>query len=190
MLKDLTCTGAKRISITFRVSQFQEIACDKYSHPAREVKVNLKTRFAILLKKEKNTPVELEPTTFELEVQHANPLRHVGFSFCKQGNFCVHYLYFWTTLVQHSVLFFSPFNFIHQKAWFEMFSRFIRRQTYRIFSFLYISHTIHRNFRNWHQLFYKRSSSCKIRALPLSNVFWYTVSMAISITLKITFNQT
>ena len=81
MQKDLTHTGAKGIGITFRVSQFQEIACDKYSHPAREVKVNLKTRFAILLKKEKNIPVELEPTTFELEVQHASPLRHGGFTY-------------------------------------------------------------------------------------------------------------
>ena len=68
--------------------------------------------------------------------------------------------------------FFSLLNFIHQKAWFEMFSRFIRSQTYRIsFLFLHISHAMHRNFRNWHQLFYKRSSSCKIRALPLFNVF-------------------
>ena len=71
-----------------------------------------------------------------------------------------------------------------------MFSRFIRSQTQRIFVFLHIINAIHCNFRNRHQLFYKRSSSCKIRALPLSNVFWHTVSMAISITLKITFNQT
>ena len=36
MQKDLTCTGAEGISITFRVSQFQEIACDIHSHLARE----------------------------------------------------------------------------------------------------------------------------------------------------------
>ena len=34
---------------------------------------------------------------------------------------------------------FSPFNFIKQKSWFEMFSRFMRNQTYRIFLFLHIS---------------------------------------------------
>ena len=39
MQKDLTRTGAKGIGITFRVSQFQEIAFDKHSHPAREVKI-------------------------------------------------------------------------------------------------------------------------------------------------------
>ena len=69
MQKDLTRTGARGIGITFRVSQFQETACDKHSHPTREVKINVKTRFAILLKKEKNTPVELKPTNFELDVQ-------------------------------------------------------------------------------------------------------------------------
>ena len=32
-----------------------------------------------VMKKRKNTPlVGLEPTTFELEVQHASPLRHRG----------------------------------------------------------------------------------------------------------------
>ena len=40
--KPLTRTGAKGISITFRVSRFQEFACDIHSHLAREVKINLK----------------------------------------------------------------------------------------------------------------------------------------------------
>ena len=57
---------------------------------------------------------------------------------------------------------FSPFNFIKQKTWFEMFSRFTRNQTYRIFLFLHIPLAIHHNFRNWHQIFYNRSSSYKI----------------------------
>ena len=42
MQKDLTRARAKGISITFRVSQFQEIACDIHSHLAREVKINVK----------------------------------------------------------------------------------------------------------------------------------------------------
>ena len=48
----------------------------------------------------------------------------------------------------------SPFNFIKQKAWFKMFSQFIRNQTYRFSIFLHFSLAIHRNLRNWHQLFY------------------------------------
>ena len=51
----------------------------------------------------------------------------------------------------------SNFNFIRQKAWFEMFLRFNRNQIYRIFLFLCISLAIHHNLRNWHQLFYNRS---------------------------------
>ena len=65
----------------------------------------------------------------------------------------------------------SRINFIKQKAWFEIFSRFV--QTYRMFSFLHISLAIHYNFRNWHQLFYNRSSSYKIHALPISNFLVY-----------------
>ena len=56
MQKDLTLTGAGGISITFRVSQFQEIACDIHSHLAREVKINLKQRFGMFVKKENSTP--------------------------------------------------------------------------------------------------------------------------------------
>ena len=56
MQKDLTRTGAKGISITFRVSQFQEIACDIHSHIARQVKINLKQRFGMFVKKEKFDP--------------------------------------------------------------------------------------------------------------------------------------
>ena len=48
-----------------------------------------------------------------------------------------------------------------------MFSQFIRNQTYTIFLFLYIPFAIHGNFRNCHQLFYNRSGSYKIRALPI-----------------------
>ena len=33
-------------------------------------------------------PVGLEPTTFELEVQHASPLRHGGFMSRKHDIFC------------------------------------------------------------------------------------------------------
>ena len=47
---------------------------------------------------------------------------------------------------------FSAFNFIKQKGWFEMFSRFIRNQRQN-FLFLHISLAIHRNFRNWHQIY-------------------------------------
>ena len=76
MQKDLTRARAKGISITFRVSQFQEIACDIHSHLAREVKINVKQIFGMFVKKEKFHPRwEFEPTTFELEVQHASPLR-------------------------------------------------------------------------------------------------------------------
>ena len=53
MQKLLTRTAAKGISITFRVSQFQETACDIHLHLAREVKINLKQRFGMFVKKEK-----------------------------------------------------------------------------------------------------------------------------------------
>ena len=56
MQKDLTRTGAKGIGITFRVSQFQEIACDIHSHLAVEVKINLKQRFGMFVKKKNSTP--------------------------------------------------------------------------------------------------------------------------------------
>ena len=56
MQKDLTRTGAEGISNTFRVSQFQEIACEIHSHLAREVKINLKQRFGMFVKKEKFHP--------------------------------------------------------------------------------------------------------------------------------------
>ena len=52
MLKDLTRTGAKGISITFWVSQFQEIACDIQSHLTGEVNINLKPPFGMFVKKE------------------------------------------------------------------------------------------------------------------------------------------
>jgi len=84
---------------------------------------------------------------------------------------------------------FSPINFIEQKAWFEMFSRFIRNQTYRILLFLHIPHAMHRNFRNWHPISYNRSGSYKIHVLSIF-YFWFIVSMEISNTLKNTFNQT
>ena len=51
MQKHLTRTGAKGISITFRVLQFQEITCDIHSHLTREVKINLKQRFGMFVKK-------------------------------------------------------------------------------------------------------------------------------------------
>ena len=35
-------------------------------------------------------PVGLEPTTFELEVQYASPLRHGGFTFIVRNNFFPH----------------------------------------------------------------------------------------------------
>ena len=54
-----------------------------------------------------------------------------------------------------------------------MFLRFIRNQTYRIFSFLHISLTNHRNFRNWHQHFYSRSGSYKIHALSIYKCLVY-----------------
>ena len=54
--KPLTRTAAKGISITFRVSQFQEIALDIRSHLAKEVKINLKQRFGMFVKKEKFHP--------------------------------------------------------------------------------------------------------------------------------------
>ena len=41
---------------TFRVSRFQEIACEIHSHLAREVKMNLKQRFGMFAKKEKFHP--------------------------------------------------------------------------------------------------------------------------------------
>ena len=56
MQKDLTRTGVGGISIPFRGSQFQEIACDMHSHLAREVKINLKQRFGMFVKKEKFHP--------------------------------------------------------------------------------------------------------------------------------------
>ena len=95
MQKPLTRTAAKGISITFRVPQFQEIACDIHSHLAREVKINLKQRFGMFVKKGKiPIPVGLEPTTFELEVQHASPLRHGGCMSREHCIFCFHFLYF------------------------------------------------------------------------------------------------
>ena len=54
--KPPTRTAAKGISITFRVSQFQEIACDIHSRLAREVKINLKQQFGMFVKKEKFHP--------------------------------------------------------------------------------------------------------------------------------------
>ena len=56
MQKHLTRTGTKGISISFRVLQFQVIACDIHSHLAREVKINLKQRFGMFVKKENSTP--------------------------------------------------------------------------------------------------------------------------------------
>ena len=127
MQKDLTRTGSNGISITFQLSQFQEIACDIHSHLAIEVKINLKQRLGMFVKKKKiPNPVGLEPTNFVLEVQHATPLRHGGFLFCKKGNFCVI-----CTSQRHllnTVFFFQSFKFYSSKAWFEMFSRFIRSQ--------------------------------------------------------------
>ena len=52
MQKHPTPTGAKGISITFRVSQFQEIASDIHSHLTREVNINLKPPFGMFVKKE------------------------------------------------------------------------------------------------------------------------------------------
>ena len=47
---------------------------------------NVKKRFCIFLKKRRiPPPVGLEPTTFELEVQHACPLRHGGLMSRKQN---------------------------------------------------------------------------------------------------------
>ena len=54
--KPLTRRGAKGISITFRVSQFQETACDIHLHLAREVKINPKHRFGMFAEKEKFNP--------------------------------------------------------------------------------------------------------------------------------------
>ena len=56
MQKGLTRTGATGISITFRIMQFQEIACDIHSYLAREMKINLKERFGMFVKKEKIHP--------------------------------------------------------------------------------------------------------------------------------------
>ena len=56
MQKPVTRTAAKGISITFRVSQFQEIAFDIHSHLARDVKINLKMRFGMFVKKEEFHP--------------------------------------------------------------------------------------------------------------------------------------
>jgi len=85
---------------------------------------------------------------------------------------------------------FSPFNFIKEKTWFEMFLRLNGNQTHRIFLFLHIPLAIHRIFRNWYQIFYNRSGSHKIQ--PIFIFLWFIVSMEISITLKNTFtcNQT
>ena len=83
----------------------------------------------------------------------------------------------------------SPFNLIKQKPWFEIFSRFIRNQTYRILLFLHISLAIQPNFRNWHKFFYNRSGSNKILALPISNFLVYRLHGNID-HLKIIFNQT
>ena len=81
-------------------------------------------------------------------------------------NFNVHLGVLWSNFIK--ILFFlSPFNFIKQKVWFKMFSQFIRNQTYRFSIFLHVSLAIHRNLRNWHQLFYNRSGSNKIQALPI-----------------------
>ena len=56
MQKHPTPTGAKGISITFRVSQSQKIASHIHSHQARDVKINLKQRFGMFVKKEKFHP--------------------------------------------------------------------------------------------------------------------------------------
>ena len=56
MQKHLTRTGTKGINITFRISHFQEIACDIHSHLAREVKINPKQRFGMFAEKENSTP--------------------------------------------------------------------------------------------------------------------------------------
>ena len=49
----------------------------------------------------------------------------------------------------------------------KWFSRFIGNQTYRIFLFLHIPLAIHRNFKNWPQIFYNRSGWYKIHALSV-----------------------
>ena len=61
--------------------------------------------FESFREKEKTPPpVGLEPTTFELEVQHASPLRHGGFMPREQGNFLFHVLLNTTLFFLFSVI--------------------------------------------------------------------------------------
>ena len=71
--------------------------------------------------------------------------------------FKVHFGVFWSNFINIRSSF-RPFNFIKQKAWFEMFARFNRNQTYRIFLFLYSPLAIHRNFSNWHHIWFAQNS--------------------------------
>ena len=96
------------------------------------------------------------------------------------------YRYFWNLLGSFMV---SNFNYaFRQKAWFEMFWRFIRNQTYRVF-FILAYFPCHTSlFQKLASGFFSRSDSNKIHALPIFN--FLVVSMEISIAFKNTFNRT
>ena len=83
---------------------------------------------------------------------------------------------------------FSPFNFITQKASFET-SRFIRNQTYRFFhSCIFpLPHIVISEIGINFSITDLVRTKFMLYQFP---IFWYIVSMEISITLKITFNQT
>ena len=64
-----------------------------HRHLGGEMKVNLNERLGILLQQKEKPPASggLEPTTFELEVQHTSSFRHGGIMSPEKGNFCVHF---------------------------------------------------------------------------------------------------
>ena len=97
---------------------------------------------------------------------------------------------FWSNFIKTSVLL-SVVKILNKKHGFsEMFSLFIRNQTYRLFSFFFILAYFPCYISEIGiTFFYNRSSSYKIHALRFP-IFWCIVSMKIEITLKIIFNQT
>ena len=109
---------------------------------------------------------------------------------CSEHNFKAHFGGFWSNVIE-KVLFFQSISsislrVIKQKAWFGLFSRFIRNQTHRIFnSCIYsLSYIVISEIGICRQLFYNRFGSYKIHMLNPFSIFWFIVSMEISIIQK------
>ena len=79
--------------------------------------------------------------------------------------------------------YYYAFTITMQKLRLKMFLRFISKQTYRIFLFLYILFAIHHSLRCWYLLFKLESGSTKISFLVFRG-FLLIVVMEISIFTK------